>query len=349
MMMRRVLAGTVVALAASVVPTGSARAQSFDPAAYATRPFVLSNGIEGRIVQLASQSPVEYGPLLHGDLGKPVTLTAQLFMPANASGRVAAVIVIPGSGNLGPNYFLHAATLTSNGIAALVVDPFTGRGVVNTIANQDQFSFAASAYDALAAVKFLRAESGIDGKRIGATGGSRGGTAVMMALMAPLSNAVLGAGNGMKAVLAGYPWCGVQFYSARLADHASLLILQGDHDDYVSPIQCQDAAHALTLTGQDVVMELVPGARHSFDRAGVPPTTLPDAVKAVRLPTIYMDDSGRYFNPRTGRVDAALTPAELASWSVTGGFLDKGATIGSEGTQAEDYDRELLAFFKSKL
>jgi len=345
----RCCATLFAAVVAQVAAAQAPAASTFDPATYATTPFVLGNGIQGKVVALASSSPAEYGPLLHGELGKPVTLTAQLFMPANASGKVPAVIIIPGSGNLAPNYFMHAATLTSNGIAALVVDPFTGRGVVNTIANQDQFSFAASAYDALVGVKFLRTQSAIDAKRIGATGGSRGGTAVMMALSAPLSNTVLGAGNGMRAVLAGYPWCGVQFFSARLADHASLLILQGDHDDYVSPIQCQDTSHAMALIGQDVVMELVPGARHSFDRAGVPPTVLPDAIKAVRLPTIYMDDTGQYVNPRTGRVDPALAAKELAEWSVKGGFLDKGASIGSEGTQAADYDAELLSFFKSKL
>jgi dienelactone hydrolase len=310
---------------------------------------VLVNGVTGQPVALPSHSPIDYGPLIRGELGAPVTLTAQLFMPQGATGDIPVVIIIPGSGNLAPNYFQHAATLTSNGIAAFVVDPFTGRGVVNTIANQDQFSFAASAYDTFAAVKWLRTKKGIDGRRIGATGGSRGGTAVMMAFSAPLSDAVLGRGQGLRAVLAGYPWCGVQFYSARLADRGAFLILQGDHDNYVSPIQCQDAAHAMTVLGQDVVMELVPGARHSFDRAGVAPTELPDAVKTVRLPTVYMDDSGAYYDPTTGRVDPKLTKAQLTEWAIKGGFADKGATIGSEGTQAEDYDRELLSFFKSKL
>ena len=37
------------------------------------------------------------------------------------------------------------------GIAALVIDPFGARAVTSTVANQTQFSFAASAFDVLAA------------------------------------------------------------------------------------------------------------------------------------------------------------------------------------------------------
>ncbi|MFX8856598.1 prolyl oligopeptidase family serine peptidase, partial [Acinetobacter baumannii] len=61
------------------------------------------------------------------------------------------------------------------------MDPFFGRGIKDTIANQGQLTFAASAYDVLAAAKYLRARKDIDPARVGATGGSRGGTAVMMA------------------------------------------------------------------------------------------------------------------------------------------------------------------------
>jgi dienelactone hydrolase len=71
-------------------------------------------------------------------------------------------------------------------------------------------SFAASTYDVLAAVEKLRSSPGIHSTRIGATGGSRGGTAVMMAIAAPLSEVVLSEDRALRAVVAGYPWYGVQ-------------------------------------------------------------------------------------------------------------------------------------------
>lgn len=321
-----------------------------DSAQFADKPYVLSNGIKGMLVKIPSHSPTDYAPLLKGDLGPVVMLTGQLFLPASGSKQpYPAVVETPGSGDLGQNHMAHAAALTSAGMAVLVIDPFFSRGIKDTIANQNQLSFAASAYDVLASVKFLRTRKDIDAKRIGATGGSRGGTAVLMAETAPVSDAVLGAGNGLRAVVAGYPWCGVQFYSAHLADHASLLVMSGDHDDWVSYQQCQDQTHAMGVAGQDVVMELFPGARHSFDREGVPPATVPDAITSTTFPTIYMDDQGRYYNMRTGKVDPALAGPTISQYSIKGGFLKKGVTIGSERTQAKEFSDDMVNFFKAKL
>ena len=207
------------ASASSTIPA-PALLPKIDSAEFARGAYQLSNGIKGMPVTIPTNNPVDYGPLIKGDAGKAVEITGQLFMPAvpaGSSGPVAAVIQNPGSGNLGPHHLAHAAALTSAGIAVLVIDPFFARSIDNTMVDQHgQISWASSAYDVLAAVKWLRTRSGIEGARIGATGGSRGGTAVMMAAAAPLSDAVLGAGKGLRAVVAGYPWCGTRFHSARL-------------------------------------------------------------------------------------------------------------------------------------
>ncbi|RJG05631.1 hypothetical protein D3870_06005 [Noviherbaspirillum cavernae] len=349
--MRTVVCAGLIAAGSWMTPSAIAdnAIKTVDPVQFAQTPLTLSNGIQGTVVNVPSRDPVDYGPLLKGELGKEVTLTAQLFMPKNARGPIPAVIVTPGSGNIGPHHIAHAATLTSAGIAALVLDPFTARKVTSTVADQSLVSWAASTYDVFAAIKVLRAQAGIDGARIGATGGSRGGTAVMMAASAPLSNAILGPGKGLSAVVAGYPWCGAQFHSAKLADKASLLVLQGDKDDWVSVQQCQDATHAMKIAGQNVSMKLFPGALHSFDREGVPRTPIPEAVTSTIYPTVYMDDAGHYYNMRTGKVDPALTKAVFDTYAVKGGFLRKGVTIGSDGTQAAEFSQEMLDFFKDRL
>ena len=336
-------------LAATMADPARAELAKVSSADFAAKPVVLSNGVRGELVKFESASPLDYGPMMKGELGKPVTLTAQLFMPAKAGHPVAAVVETPGSGNLGPHHLAHAATLTSAGIAVLVIDPFFGRGIEDTIADQGKLTFAASAYDVLAGVKYLRTRKDIDPGRIGATGGSRGGTAVMMAVAAPISRAVLGEGKGLRAVVAGYPWCGVQFMSARIAKGAGLLILQGDRDNWVSAQQCQDAAHAMEVARQDAVMKLFPGALHAFDRAGVPRTEIPAAVTSTIYPTIYMTDDCTYYNMRTGKPDPSVTAKALMEYSVKGGFLHKGTTIGSEGTQAADFAREMADFFKARL
>lgn len=322
---------------------------SVDAAAFAARPLALTDGTVGELVSFASANPVDYGPLLRGDLGSKVQLNAQLFRPAGRPRPLPAIVMVPGSGGIGTHHLVQAAALTGAGFAVLLIDPFRGRGIGDTVADQGRLSWAASTYDVIAATRILRRQGGIDASRIGAAGSSRGGTAVMMAAMRPLSDGLLGPDQGLRAVVAGYPWCGTQFRTARLAQGAALLLLSGDRDDWVSLQQCQDAVHALAGAGDDADIMIFPGARHAFDRADVPPTRLPQAPTSTTYPTVYMDEVGRYFDLRTGRVDPALTSADFVRASIAGGFVHTGVTIGSEGTQAADYVNELVDFFRARL
>jgi dienelactone hydrolase len=102
--------------------------------------------------------------------------------------------------------------VVSDGFAAFVLDSFGARDVTSTVANQTQFSFAASAYDVLAAWQVLSDHPEIDAFRIGAQGHSRGGSAVLTAATRRFADAVVGAGAGFRSVLAAYPWSGHQHY-----------------------------------------------------------------------------------------------------------------------------------------
>jgi hypothetical protein len=54
------------------------------------------------------------------------------------------------------SHLAHAEAVVDDGFAAFVLDSFGARDVTSTVANQTQFSFAASAYDVLAAWKVLQ-------------------------------------------------------------------------------------------------------------------------------------------------------------------------------------------------
>lgn len=230
-----------------------------------------------------------------------------------------------------------------------MIDPFFERGITDTIADQGRLSWAASAYDVLAALAYLRTRSDINPERIGAVGSSRGGTAVMMAAAKPFSDAIAGHGRGLRAIVAGYPWCGTQFRSARLTKNAKLLVLQGDRDDWISVQQCQNAVHAISAVGGDAIMKIFPGGLHALDRSGVAPTRIETAITSTIYPIAYMDDTGRYFDLRTGNVNPALHASNFLNQSITGGFLHKGVTVGSSGTQAQDYMREMIEFLTATL
>lgn len=329
--------------------TASAALPRVNSSLFATQSTRLANGANGELVTFQTHTPTDYRPLIAGDPGPTVALNAQLFRPMETAQKYPAIILVPGSGGLGPHHLEQAGALVDAGFAVLLIDPFHGRGIGDTIADQGRLSWAGSAYDVLAAVQWLRTRTDIDLKRIGAVGSSRGGTAVMMAASAPLSHALLGGRSGLRAVVAGFPWCGAQFRSAKLARSTRLLVMHGDRDDWVSVQQCQDAVHAISVAGGDARMQIFAGGLHAFDRTGVPPTRVDDAVTSTIFPTIYMDDAGRYFDPATGYVDARLTADDFSKHAVAGNFAHKGVTVGTSGSQAQDYVREMVRFLVDTL
>ena len=128
-------------------------------------------------ITFESANPRNYHQAITAPEAAPrVTLTGELSMPEGASPR-AAVIIAPGSFGIAPSHRRHAETLCALGFATLMIDPFGPRAVTSTVANQTQCSFAASAFDVLAAQAWLAERADIDAMRIGAQGHSRGGSA----------------------------------------------------------------------------------------------------------------------------------------------------------------------------
>ncbi len=319
-----------------------------DSSQFANESVQLSARVHGRIVSFTTRNPLDFAPMLRGELGDESTLHAQLFLPRGTDPH-PAVIIVPGSGNIGPHHVEQAAALVAAGMAVLLIDPFHGRGIASTVEDQARLTWAASTYDVIAALTYLRTLPQIDANRIGALGSSRGGTAVMLAASEQISGRILTQGSGLKAIVAGYPWCGTQFRVARLADDAALLVLAGDQDNWVSLHQCQDAVHALSQHNEKVSLRVFQGASHAFDRSGVSPTRIENAPTATTFPTIYMDNKGDYIDPRTGRPDPALTPADFLNWSIEGGFVRRGVTVGTRGEQAAEYRQAATDFLVASL
>ena len=101
-----------------------------------------------------------------------VTLAGTLLMP-KAAGLHPAVVFVHGSGPEGrsANKYL-AQEFAQSGMAALIFDQ---RGVGGSSGDWQKAGFDALADDALAAIRFLRAQEGIDPARVGIYGQSQGG------------------------------------------------------------------------------------------------------------------------------------------------------------------------------
>lgn len=312
--------------------------------------ITFANGSSGRDVSVPTANPTNYFHAMSAaaDMA-PARIDAKLFLPPKRKPgeRLAAVIIVPGSLGVAPSHLAHAETMTNLGAASLVLDPFGARGVTSTVANQTQYSFAASAFDVLAALKVLASAPEIDAGRIGAQGHSRGGSAVINAAMTPFASALMNAGPRLRGVYAAYPWSGQQFLNPDIGATRVRAVI-GERDDWCSCQQVQGHMNAIRLTGGDASFRLFADACHSFDRE-TPIEKLPDAVVALGAPTIYLRDDGAMIDPVSGEASASATERDFMVYAMKAGFGGKGATIGSKGDQPAQFREDMVRFWKDCL
>ena len=165
----------------------------------------------------------------------------------------------------------YAAWLNGQGVHVLITDSLTPRGErelctqrmggrVVTQTNRRR--------DALGALQWLAAQSGVDPQRLGLLGWSHGGSTVLAAtnLNHPeVRNAPV------KPALAAafYPGCGAELRSGYQAA-APLLLQVGEDDDWTPPEPCRQLA--AQASGAPVTFYAYPGAVHGFD--GTAPVTV---------------------------------------------------------------------------
>lgn len=317
------------------------------------REIVFANGAVGEAIEFESAGPANFHDILSGADVPKITIDGKLFLPPDHDGSpLPCVIVVPGSVGVAESHLMHTETLCGTGYAAFIVDPFGARSVAVTYDDQTQFSFAASAYDVLAAVKTMAARPEVDASRIGVQGHSRGGAAVVQAAMKAMQGAVFGKGEEIKAVYGVYPWAGQQFLNPDIGDVAMRIVI-GEQDEWCSPQQAQGYAQAIRLasasgSGGEVTFKMYAGAHHSYDRRqGM--EDFPTATVAPQAPTIYIDDRGSFIDPITGEAAPDGTDHDFMVYAAKAGFLVTGASLGSSGTLADQFREDMLGFWAASL
>src|SRR5206468_8543193 len=108
---------------------------------------------------------------------KAVTLAGELRIPRPGSDRLPAVILVHGSGGVNASHERWAQELNSIGVATLILDTFSGRGIVSTVNDQSQLHSLAMMVDAYRALAILAEHPRIDRDRIAVIGFSKGAVA----------------------------------------------------------------------------------------------------------------------------------------------------------------------------
>lgn len=233
-------------------------------------------------------------------LGVDLRLPGGGGMPGAGSERLPAVILMHGSAGVGASVDRWANELNSIGVAALIVDSFTGRGLVSVGDDQSQLDHLAMLYDAYRALDLLAAHRRIDPSRIAAMGFSKGGIAVLYAAMERFQRAYAGPSR-FAAFIPVYPSCQYHFIDELKVADRPIRIFHGEADDYVPIAACRDYVSRLAAAGKDARITGYTESYHAFDAHYLPVTLrLPNAQKIVRC-RIEENPQGTFMNVDTGK------------------------------------------------
>jgi dienelactone hydrolase len=267
------------------------------------------------------------------------SLYAHLFRPA-VSGRAAAMVIVHGYGGVSDTREgFWARELAAFGVAALVVESFTARGIGSSIDDQSRLSTAQGVRDAYAALGYLAQQNFIDPRRIGVMGPSWGGTVALRAA----DRRRQGQGRAFAASIPLYPGCVAQYRNPQPG--APLLLLIGQLDDYTGIRTCVEYVDRIRAAGGAAQVRLYRDAHHGFDDARAREVFSPQT-QNYRECVLYIEDDGTTTYGRTGELlDSAQNAFELMRRDC----MRTGATVGGNTRARLEALQDVKAFLKTTL
>jgi dienelactone hydrolase len=201
---------------------------------------------------------------LTGAAGTSARIAGELRLPGDLE-RYPAVILIHGSGGVTANVDLWARELHSIGIAAFIVDCFTGRGVAETVTDQTRLGALTMIIDAYRALDHLALHRNIDPTHIALMGFSKGGFATIYAAMSRFQKMYGPTRTKFAAYIPFYPACGTKYLEDEITADVPIRVFHGSADDYVPVDPCRKYVARLRAAGRNVELTEFPGAQHVFD------------------------------------------------------------------------------------
>lgn len=240
---------------------------------------------------------------LKGDsaAGKPVVVTGHLRI-AQGSGRLPVVVMIHGSGGMGPNIEFWTREFNSMGVSTFALDGFTGRGLTNVNADQASLGRLNMVLDVYRMLDVLAKHPRVDPSRIALMGFSRGGQGALFASVKRFHRAWNRSGIDFAAYIPFYPDCMTTYRGDTDVADRPIRIFHGIPDDYNPLAACKTYVERLRTAGRDVTLTEYPNAAHAFDNplASTTPIVAKNA-QTVRNCRIRENDAGQLVNTATNR------------------------------------------------
>ena len=267
------------------------------------------------------------------------SLYAHLFRPA-AGGRAPAMVIVHGFGGVSDTREgFWARELAAFGVAALVVESFTARGIGSSIDDQSRLSTAQGVRDAYAALGYLAQQDFIDPRRIGVMGMSWGGTVALRAA----DRRRQGQGPAFAASIPLYPGCVAQYRNPQPG--APLLLLIGQLDDYTGIRTCVEYVERIRAAGGAAQVRVYRDAHHGFDDARTQQVFSAQA-QNYRECVLYIEDDGSTTYGRTGE---PLDSVQKAFDLMRRDCMQTGATVGGNARARLEALQDVKAFLKTTL
>lgn len=270
--------------------------------------------------------------------GPEVLLGGELRLPVGATGRVPAVILIHGSGGIGAGPDMWAHILNEAGVAAFILDTFSGRGIVSTVADQEQLNSLSMTYDAYRALDVLAKHSRIRPDRIAVWGFSKGAVPALYSAMERFRKS-FGDENRFAAHVGFYTPCNVTYDQDDELSGAPIRLYHGSSDDYVNPAACRALVARLKPAGVDIEMTEYADSQHVFDGPTSPPLLAVPAAQSTRNCQLKEAPGGTLTEAATGQPYALKTASCVAI----------GAHVGHNPVATEAVRADVIPFLKKTL
>jgi dienelactone hydrolase len=232
--------------------------------------------------------------------GKPTSIAGLLSLPQGTSGKIPAVVLLHGSGGINGGNELWAKHFNEMGIAAYLLDSFTGRGITSTSTNQALLGRLNMVLDAYRALDMLAGHPRIDASRVAVMGFSRGGQSALYSSLRRFQQ-LWTPKAAFAAHIPLYASCTTTFIddtdvTAPIRQHHGLA------DDYVTIGPCRPYYERLRAAGRDAQLIEHADAHHAYDNPlGPKVPTVAKGSQSTRACTLKEEAPGRVVNASTGQ------------------------------------------------
>jgi dienelactone hydrolase len=274
---------------------------------------------------------------LKGDSeAKAVTVSGQLRI-AQGSGRLPVVVLMHGSGGMGPNVEMWTKEFNAIGISTFAIDGFTGRGLTQTSSNQALLGRLNFVLDIYRGLDVLAKHPRVDPQRIVLMGFSRGGQAALYASLKRFHQLWNKSGVEFAAYVPFYPDCATTFVGDTETADKPIRIFGGAMDDYNPIALCKPYVARLKAAGRDVEVTEYPNAHHSFDNPlGSTTPVLSPQSQSVRNCKIVEEPPGLLINA-----------ASKEPFSYKDGCVQLGPHLGHDPEATMQAKHAVLGFVRS--